>query len=177
MQYKKNISSKFKSDSNTEQIKQRFEKSTEELEKYNISPLEKISLYYKLLDSFITINPKNKLSIYFLAKSKILSLEQINIIKAHIDTSLLSTYESKQLNRTVLSLERLKNRIIGEQFFNVNLPDKFGKLNSTSLYKGKIVLINFWASWCSPCREKNPDLEPLLCGQQRTRMREAYSFL
>ena len=73
--------------SNTEQIKQRFEKSTEELEKYNISPLEKRSLYYKLLDSFITINPKNKLSIYFLAKSKILSLEQINIIKAHIDTS------------------------------------------------------------------------------------------
>ena len=37
-----------------------------------------------------------------------------------------------------------------------------GKPFSLNSYKGKVVLVNFWASWCEPCREEMPAIEAFL---------------
>ena len=37
-----------------------------------------------------------------------------------------------------------------------------GKPFSLNNYKGKVVLVNFWASWCEPCREEMPAIEAFL---------------
>lgn len=48
-----------------------------------------------------------------------------------------------------------------EQFFTLSLPDAQGNMQNVSQYKGKIVVLNFWASWCPPCREEMPELSQL----------------
>jgi peroxiredoxin len=42
-----------------------------------------------------------------------------------------------------------------------SLPDMDGRLHKLSDYAGKVVLLNFWATWCPPCRRELPSMEKL----------------
>ena len=44
---------------------------------------------------------------------------------------------------------------------NVIFKDKNQKDVNLSNYKGKLLIVNFWATWCAPCREEMPSLDSL----------------
>lgn len=48
-----------------------------------------------------------------------------------------------------------------QPLFAATFPDEKGKPQSLQQYAGKTVVLNFWATWCEPCREEMPELSAL----------------
>ena len=48
-----------------------------------------------------------------------------------------------------------------KQFFASDFIDHQGHRQAVSQWRGKILVVNFWATWCAPCREEMPDFSRL----------------
>ncbi len=51
--------------------------------------------------------------------------------------------------------------LIGKEAPRLTLPDLNGKSTSIKSFRGDVILLNFWATWCAPCKREMPALEKL----------------
>jgi peroxiredoxin len=72
----------------------------------------------------------------------------------HVDVSL----DAPQFAAAMSALEAAERRRRAADFTLVDLAGKTWTLRDL---RGKVVLVNFWATWCQPCRKEMPDLEAL----------------
>src|SRR5215467_12528925 len=51
--------------------------------------------------------------------------------------------------------------VVGMPAPDFSLPDLQGNKQRLSDYRGKVVFLNFWATWCKPCKEEMPSMQML----------------
>lgn len=74
------------------------------------------------------------------------------------DATNSNSEENDKSNGTASSNKPEENKTPAIDF---ELKDQYGKTHKLSDYKGKVVFLNFWATWCPPCKMEMPDIQKI----------------
>lgn len=85
-------------------------------------------------------------------------IEKIKKSYAKLDVSVKNTKIGKEVQNKITNYKSIE---VGNYAPDFSAPSPDGKMTSLKANLGKITIIDFWASWCGPCRKENPNVVAL----------------